>query len=394
MAMPPIESIELQYEITKNNGSINSGEIIIDSVGDAIDHNSIPKAEFNIRTWYLDSGLTLPLTNYSQWSNLYPEYLKEDPYEPTRAYIYLYAREELPNITFKMGNSTLPTEKVPGRLLFSMDGDNNGSIYLDKDSLTRIKFNADAKKLETSVKLQVGNTEKDFDGSQGLNWSHSEIGADITDFSVNATTTKASMNLSINSSETSSLDLPNASLTRAGLITTSSQTLKGGKTLYGSLTLGKSTKDDHYTGTPILTLYSHKSSSSSYANYKYLSLSVAGTASASGSSYKPTFTVFYNNRNTSSSSTYKTYTSKYVLDYNAFYPSSQNSLSYSGSSTSSNSFLVSLGTSTYPWDRGYINTIHSTTLNATTVDATSKVIIGNATLSYNTTNECLDFTFS
>ena len=72
-------------------------------------------------------------------------------------------------IFFKTGlASSLPTTKTAGQLLFAIDG-TTGSIYLDKDSNTRIKFNADAVKLATP--RSINGTS--FDGSADIttaNW--------------------------------------------------------------------------------------------------------------------------------------------------------------------------------------------------------------------------------
>lgn len=102
-------------------------------------------------------------------------------------------------IFFKTGSaSSLPTTKTAGQLLFAIDG-TTGSIYLDKDSNTRIKFNADAVKLATARTINgtlfdgsgnittdkwgaardftIGNSKKSVNGSAGVSWSLSEIGA-------------------------------------------------------------------------------------------------------------------------------------------------------------------------------------------------------------------------
>ena len=61
-------------------------------------------------------------------------------------------------IFFKTGSaSSLPTTKTAGQLLFAID-ETTGSIYLDKDSNTRIKFNADAVKLATSRAFRISDT--------------------------------------------------------------------------------------------------------------------------------------------------------------------------------------------------------------------------------------------
>lgn len=72
-------------------------------------------------------------------------------------------------IFFKTGSaSSLPTTKTAGQLLFAID-ETTGSIYLDKDSNTRIKFNADANKLTTARNIAISGTASNsigtFDGS-------------------------------------------------------------------------------------------------------------------------------------------------------------------------------------------------------------------------------------
>lgn len=76
------------------------------------------------------------------------------------------------NILFKTGlASSLPTTKTAGQLLFAIDGD-SGSIYYDKDSDTRIKFNADTKKLATPIDISFGGILQgatiSFDGSESI----------------------------------------------------------------------------------------------------------------------------------------------------------------------------------------------------------------------------------
>lgn len=76
------------------------------------------------------------------------------------------------NILFKTGlASSLPSTKTAGQLLFAIDGD-SGSIYYDKDSDTRIKFNADTKKLATPIDISFGGILQgatiSFDGSESI----------------------------------------------------------------------------------------------------------------------------------------------------------------------------------------------------------------------------------
>ena len=76
------------------------------------------------------------------------------------------------NILFKTGlASSLPTIKTAGQLLFAIDGD-SGSIYYDKDSDTRIKFNADTKRLATPIDISFGGILQgatiSFDGSESI----------------------------------------------------------------------------------------------------------------------------------------------------------------------------------------------------------------------------------
>ena len=57
------------------------------------------------------------------------------------------------NLTFKTGaKAKFPDTKTPGQLSFITDGA-TGSIYLDIDANNRVKFNADAKKLDHTVQI-------------------------------------------------------------------------------------------------------------------------------------------------------------------------------------------------------------------------------------------------
>lgn len=105
------------------------------------------------------------------------------------------------NILFKSGLASKlndDIEKIAGQLLFAIDG-TSGSIYLDKDSTTRIKMNLDATKLQdartingtafngtediitdiwgTHRDLTIGNSTKSVNGSEAVSWSLSDIGA-------------------------------------------------------------------------------------------------------------------------------------------------------------------------------------------------------------------------
>ena len=102
-------------------------------------------------------------------------------------------------LTFNMG-AGVPSNNIPGRLSFSIDG-TTGSIYLDRDTTnSRVKFNADAKKLDHTVKINntdfdgsadittekwgaqrdftIGNSTVSIDGSDtlGYTWTHNAIG--------------------------------------------------------------------------------------------------------------------------------------------------------------------------------------------------------------------------
>lgn len=68
------------------------------------------------------------------------------------------------NLTFKTGaKAKFPETKTPGQLSFITDGA-TGSIYLDIDANNRVKFNADAKKLDHTVQINDTN----FDGSSSI----------------------------------------------------------------------------------------------------------------------------------------------------------------------------------------------------------------------------------
>ena len=70
------------------------------------------------------------------------------------------------NILFKSGLASKLNDitKTAGQLLFAIDG-TSGSIYLDKDSTTRIKMNLDATKLQNA--RTINGTA--FDGTQNTN---------------------------------------------------------------------------------------------------------------------------------------------------------------------------------------------------------------------------------
>lgn len=105
-------------------------------------------------------------------------------------------------IFFKTGlASSLPTTKTAGQLLFAIDG-TTGSIYLDKDSKTRIKFNADAVKLATP--RSINGTS--FDGSSDItttNWGTAR-NISISD----ATRVNTGTAVSVNGSKAVTLLLP------------------------------------------------------------------------------------------------------------------------------------------------------------------------------------------
>lgn len=105
-------------------------------------------------------------------------------------------------IFFKTGlASSLPTTKTAGQLLFAIDG-TTGSIYLDKDSNTRIKFNADAVKLATP--RSINGTS--FDGSADIttaNWGTAR-NISISD----ATGANTGTAVSVNGSKAVTLKLP------------------------------------------------------------------------------------------------------------------------------------------------------------------------------------------
>lgn len=72
------------------------------------------------------------------------------------------------NILFKSGLASKLNDitKIAGQLLFAIDG-TSGSIYLDKDSTTRIKMNLDATKLQNARRING----IEFDGTQDITTS-------------------------------------------------------------------------------------------------------------------------------------------------------------------------------------------------------------------------------
>lgn len=79
------------------------------------------------------------------------------------------------NILFKSGLASKLNDitKVAGQLLFAIDG-TSGSIYLDKDTNTRIKMNLDATKLQNAINIKINGIANapietaNLDGTQNV----------------------------------------------------------------------------------------------------------------------------------------------------------------------------------------------------------------------------------
>ena len=94
---------------------------------------------------------------------------------------------------------------------------------------------ATATKWANKVSLKVGNSTKDLDGAtNSITYSHSEIGATISSFNWTGNTTAGpTLNLSINGCTASTAQIPVASSSASGIITTGNQTFGGTKTFAG-----------------------------------------------------------------------------------------------------------------------------------------------------------------
>ena len=161
-------------------------------------------------------------------------------------------------LTFNMG-AGVPSNSIPGRLSFSIDG-TTGSIYLDRDTVNnRVKFNADAKKLDHTVKinntdfdgskdittekwgvqrdLKIGDTAISVDGSDtlGYEWTHNMIGASLSSSWTGGKTAGPQLNLTVNGKTHTTDAIPSAGSSASGIVTTEAQTFSGVKTFNGGI---------------------------------------------------------------------------------------------------------------------------------------------------------------
>lgn len=100
----------------------------------------------------------------------------------------------------------------------------DGKFYIDaiaNNTLTRIPLNAKnadtATKLATGRTLTIGNTGKTFDGSGNVSWSHTELGATVSNTWTAGTTAGPTIKTTVNGVAGTAVAIPSASKTASGL---------------------------------------------------------------------------------------------------------------------------------------------------------------------------------
>lgn len=180
-----------------------------------------------------------------------------------------------------------------------------------------------ASSLLTEQPITIGNTSYNFNGTTPLIWTLTDIGASVSNTITNGTTLGPALSTSVNGVTGTAVTIPTASISRSGVISTSSQIIKGIKTFADGIVLGKTKYDSNYATSPYITLYCN-SGSSNYDGYSSFSLN----ASASFGALRFTY-----NNGTSSINRYIRFSTS------GFFPSTTD--------------LLSLGTNTYKWSNVY-----------------------------------------
>lgn len=130
----------------------------------------------------------------------------------------------------------------------------DGKFYIDaiaNNTLTRIPLNAKnadtATKLATGRTLTIGNTGKTFDGSGNVSWSHTELGATVSNTWTAGTTAGPTIKTTVNGVAGTAVAIPSASKTASGIVTTGDQDFNGTKGFgymarYGRTNTGAATR--------------------------------------------------------------------------------------------------------------------------------------------------------
>lgn len=98
-----------------------------------------------------------------------------------------------------------------------------------------------ATQLATKVALKIGKTSKDFNGSAPLTWTHTDIGATVSNSVSDGDESGPTIYTTVNGVKSSGVVIPKASDSVSGVITTGMQTIAGGKTFIGGINIKNST---------------------------------------------------------------------------------------------------------------------------------------------------------
>ena len=108
-----------------------------------------------------------------------------------------------------------------GKNIITIDTNNNATFTGNADT---------ASKWQTARTLTIGSTGKSVDGSANVSWSHTEIGATVSNTWTAGTTAGPTIKTTVNGVTSTAVAIPSASETASGIITTGNQTLAGLKT--------------------------------------------------------------------------------------------------------------------------------------------------------------------
>lgn len=160
---------------------------------------------------------------------------------------------ELPNLT----KQNCPIQ--PGNIYFAIDKQKNyGYLVYDVDENTRLTMSTRAEiatRFENPTTLTIGKTSKELQGTkigadgqpilEKISFSFAEMGADVKGGWENGTDKGPVLKLAVNNDAESNigtlegltLDIPAASATQSGIITTGAQSLAGQKTFNNKVTI-------------------------------------------------------------------------------------------------------------------------------------------------------------
>lgn len=198
-------------------------------------------------------------------------------------------------VKFLTGELTNLTKRQiqPGNVYFAIDQQKNyGYLVYDVDKNTRLTMSTRAEiatRFETPTTLTIGNASRELQGAkigtdgkpskETISFSFEQMGAQVKGGWINGTTEGPVLSLAVNSSESNiealdalKLDIPAASATQSGIITTGVQSLAGQKTFNNKVTIDL-TKGSDTNGlllkTPAVTTTAQEVISATSSDSKY-----------------------------------------------------------------------------------------------------------------------------